>query len=76
MNAYLATLLAILVVELTDKTRLVALLLSARYRAPFQLIVGMTLGYVPAILVAVLGAEMLTQWFAPSWLWRIDFPTI
>jgi len=61
MPVFVATFLTVLAVELTDKTRLIALLLSARYKMPFQLIIGMTLGYVPAIAVAVLGAEAITQ---------------
>lgn len=72
MPVYLTTLLTILAVELTDKTRLIALLLSARYKTPFQLIIGMTLGYVPAILLAILGAGAITQVVpAPVMRWAV-----
>lgn len=66
MSAFLTTALAVLVVELTDKTRLIALLLSARFRAPVQLIVGMTLGYIPATALAVFGVKAVTGLIAPS----------
>ncbi len=65
MEGFWTTLGSILVVELTDKTRLVAMVLSARYRAPLQLIFGMTLGYVFPIAVAIFGAEVITQ-FVPG----------
>jgi len=68
LQAYTGTLVAIFLVELTDRTRLLALLLSARYRTPWQLILGMTLGYVPATLVAVWGAGFITQAIPPSLL--------
>lgn len=61
MGSYVTTLATILAVELTDKTRLIALLLSSRYRAPGQLMLGMTLGYVPAAALAVWSAGLVTQ---------------
>jgi|GEM_PF-1268862 len=59
MEAFITTFFSVLIVELTDRTRILAMLLSARYRAPVQLIAGMTLGYIPAILAAVLGAGFI-----------------
>ena len=50
LQAYTGTLASIFLVELTDRTRLLALLLSARYRTPWQLILGMSLGDVPAVV--------------------------
>ncbi|MBI4398785.1 MAG: TMEM165/GDT1 family protein [Candidatus Omnitrophica bacterium] len=76
MKTYFITLLSILVVELTDKTRLVALVLSARYRTPIQLITGMTLGYVPAIAVAVFASEWISIYVPPlllRWLTALSF---
>ena len=76
MPAYLATFLTVLVVELTDKTRLIALLLSARYKTPVQLIIGMTLGYVPAIALAVGGASVIVQVIPVSvmrWVLAVSF---
>lgn len=68
LQAYTGTLAAIFLVELTDRTRLLALLLSARYQSPWQLIIGMSLGYIPATLVAVWGAGFVTQAIPPSLL--------
>lgn len=59
MEAFITTFFSVLFVELTDRTRVLAMLLSARYRAPLQLITGMTLGYIPAIFVAVAGAGFI-----------------
>jgi len=76
MKVYLTTLLAILIVELTDKTRVIALMLSARYQAPIQLVCGMTLGYVPAIAVAVLASGTLSQWISLTllkWIVALSF---
>lgn len=60
-EAYLGTFAVVFLVELTDRTRILALLLSARYRSPWQLIIGMTLGYIPATAVAVWGAGFLAH---------------
>lgn len=65
-QAYWGTLITVFLVELTDRTRILALLLSTRYRSPWQLIIGMTLGYIPAIAVAVWGAGFLTHSIPPS----------
>ena len=76
MEALIFTFASVLLVELTDKTRLIALLLSARFRAPVQLIVGMTLGYVPAILVAILGAGYISRVISAPfvrWLVALSF---
>lgn len=59
LEVFGTTFLTILIVELTDRTRLLAMVLSARYKTPYQLILGMTLGYIPAIAVAVFGAHFL-----------------
>lgn len=59
--AYLTTFATVLLVELTDRTRIIALLLSARYRAPVALIAGMTIGYIPAIAIAIFGAGLVTR---------------
>lgn len=68
LEAYTGTLAAVFMVEITDRTRILALLLSARYRSPWQLIIGMTLGYIPAIAVAVWGAGFITHVIPPSLL--------
>src|SRR3989338_3694519 len=76
MEAFLATFLGVLAVEFTDKTRLIALLLSTRYRTPFQLFFGMTLGYVLPIALAVWGAGFVTAWIPPHllrWLVAASF---
>lgn len=68
IQSYLGTFLTVFLVELTDRTRILALLLSARYRSPWRLILGMTLGYVPATAVAVWGAGFITHAIPPSFL--------
>lgn len=76
MEAFWTTFGAVLFVELTDRTRLIAMILSARYRSPVQLIAGMTLGYVPAVAVAVWGAGWLTTVISPrvlTWLVALVF---
>lgn len=76
MQAFLATFLSILTVELTDRTRLVALLLSVRYRAPVQLTSGMTLGYIPAIAVAVWASGFISHVVSPQilkWIVVVSF---
>lgn len=60
MEAFWTTLAVVALVELTDRTRLVAMFLSARYRTPIQLIVGMSLGYVPAVALAVWGSGFVS----------------
>lgn len=69
IESYGVTFLSVLAVELMDKTRLVALLLSTRYRAPFQLFFGMTLGYIIPIALAVWGAGWIVQ-MIPQWIAR------
>ena len=44
-EAFIVPLLVIGGLELSDKTRLVALILTTRYNAPFQIFLGMTLAY-------------------------------
>lgn len=76
MRTYFITLLSILAVELTDKTRIIALILSARYRAPLELIMGMTLGYVPAVALAVLASDFLSGRISPlilRWTVAVSF---
>jgi putative Ca2+/H+ antiporter (TMEM165/GDT1 family) len=68
IGIYLVTLASVLAVELTDKTRLIALLLSTRFRAPVQLIIGMTLGYVPPTALAVLGADLIVSVVPQQWM--------
>ncbi|MBI4430988.1 MAG: TMEM165/GDT1 family protein [Candidatus Omnitrophica bacterium] len=68
MRVYFITLLSIAAVELTDKTRIIALVLSVRYQAPFQLVIGMTLGYIPAIALAVLASDFLSGLISPLYL--------
>lgn len=59
--AFAATGMVVFLVEITDKTRIIALLLSARFRAPYQLLIGMTLGYVVPIAVAVWASEGIAR---------------
>lgn len=59
MEAFYSTFISVFLVEITDKTRILALVLGSRYRAPFRLMAGMTLGYVPAIAIAVAGAGLI-----------------
>ncbi len=76
MEAFVTTFFSVLMIELTDRTRLIALLLSARYRAPFSLISGMTLGYIPAIAVAVWASGWVTRLLPPEalkWILVISF---
>ena len=76
MAAFFSTLCAVLFVELTDRTRLIAMLLSTRYRAPIQLISGMTFGYVPAIALAVWGSGFIAQFIpfgALKWIMAVTF---
>lgn len=66
MNTFWTALVTVLVVELTDRTRLIALLLSSRFRAPVALIVGMTAGYLIPLGLAAYGAGFIMQWLPPA----------
>jgi putative Ca2+/H+ antiporter (TMEM165/GDT1 family) len=68
LEVYGTAFLTICLVELTDRTRILAMVLSTRYKTPYQLILGMTLGYIPAISVAVFGAQFLRNFISDSFL--------
>lgn len=68
MAAFWEAFLTVLVVELTDRTRIIALLLSARFRAPVALIAGMTAGYLFPLGLAAYGAGWIVGVFPPQLL--------
>lgn len=68
MEALLVSTLVVAVAEIGDKTQLLALLLATRYRAPWQLLAGITLatlanhalaGLLGSLLAGLLDAETL-----------------
>ena len=66
MGTFWISLGTVLLVELTDRTRIIALLLSARFRAPLALILGMTAGYLIPLALAAYGADFITQVIPPA----------
>ena len=70
MNTFWVSLGTVLLVELTDRTRIIALLLSSRFKAPLALILGMTAGYLIPLALAAYGADFITQ-VIPSAIQRV-----
>ena len=70
MSTFWISLGTVLLVELTDRTRIIALLLSARFKAPLALILGMTAGYLIPLALAAYGADFITQ-VIPSAVQRV-----
>ncbi len=61
MNAYLSTLLLVMLAEFGDKTRLMALILSVRYARPWVVFAGMTLGYGVVAGLAVIFGDVVSR---------------
>ncbi|MBI4332685.1 MAG: TMEM165/GDT1 family protein [Chloroflexi bacterium] len=61
MNAFFSTLVLVMLAELGDKTRLIALILSVRYAAPWVIFAGMTLGYGVVTALAVIFGDLLSR---------------
>jgi len=59
IEAFLSTFLIIGALELADKTRIVALVLTTRFNAPLQIFFGMTLAYAIVDGVAILFANAI-----------------
>lgn len=66
MAVFWESFLTVLAVELTDRTRIIALFLSARFRAPVALIAGMTAGYLIPLGLAAYGAGWIVELFPPQ----------
>jgi Ca2+/H+ antiporter, TMEM165/GDT1 family len=54
--------------EMGDKTQLLALLLAARYRRPWPIVLGILLATLANHSAAALLGEWLTRWIDPQWL--------
>lgn len=68
MAVFWESFLTVMAVELTDRTRIIALFLSARFRAPVPLVVGMTAGYLFPLGLAAYGAGWIVGVFPPGLL--------
>lgn len=68
MSLFAATFGLIFVGELADKSRLVALMLVAAFRAPWRVFAGLTLGFLALDWGAVALGEQLAGWTRADWL--------
>lgn len=68
MTAFAAAFGLIFVAELADKSRIVALMLVAAFRAPGKVFLGLTLGFLVLDWGAVVLGAQLAGWARPSWL--------
>lgn len=67
MSTFLLTLLAVSIAELGDKTQLVAIYLSARFRRPFAILAGILVAATANLGLAVLFGGLLALWLG-DWL--------
>ncbi len=66
LHAFLISLTTVAVAEVGDRTQLLALLLAARYRAPWQILWGMVLATLANHGLAAVIGRLLAQWLTPT----------
>lgn len=68
MEAFLTSFIVVAVAEIGDKTQLLAIVLAARYRAPYAICAGILLATIANHALAALFGGFIADWLGPSWL--------
>ncbi len=68
MQALNVSLGVVAVAEIGDKTQLLAIVLAARYRAPYAICLGILLATIANHALAALFGGFVAQWLGPFWL--------
>jgi putative Ca2+/H+ antiporter (TMEM165/GDT1 family) len=68
MEAFLISLGVVAVAEIGDKTQLLAIILAARYRAPWAICAGILLATVANHALAATLGGLVADWLGPDWL--------
>jgi putative Ca2+/H+ antiporter (TMEM165/GDT1 family) len=68
MEAFLISLGVVAVAEIGDKTQLLAIILAARYRAPWAICAGILLATVANHALAASLGGLVADWLGPDWL--------
>ena len=79
MQALFVSLVAVAVAEIGDKTQLLALVLSARYRKPWPICLGIFVATLSNHALAGEAGVLLTQWLSPAilrWIIGLSFLSV
>lgn len=68
MEAFIVSLGVVAVAEIGDKTQLLAIVLAARYRAPYAICAGILLATIANHALAALFGGFIADWLGPAWL--------
>jgi putative Ca2+/H+ antiporter (TMEM165/GDT1 family) len=68
MEAFLVSLGVVAVAEIGDKTQLLAIVLAARYRAPYAICTGILLATIANHALAAAFGGLVADWLGPAWL--------
>ena len=65
MQTYLIAAATVALAEIGDKTQLLALVLSARFRKPWPIMIGILLATLASFILAGVIGELLSRWLTP-----------
>ena len=68
MEAFIISLGVVAVAEIGDKTQLLAIVLAARYRAPYAICAGIFIATIANHALAALFGGLVADWLGPIWL--------
>lgn len=65
---FLATLSAVFLAELADKTQLVNIAMASKTGKPFAVLLGSAAGYLLVTLISVILGALLAKYLRPEWI--------